>query len=419
VLKRPELLSPAGNLTKLKIALEYGADAVYGSVASFSLRTRSAREFNLETFKEAIDYTHAKGKKFYATINAFPFNSQIEPLKRHLQTISAMKPDAFIIATPGVMSLAKAIAPDIEIHLSTQANVMNVLDAKIYHDMGAKRIVVAREMNLKDVIKIKEEIPTLDIEIFVHGSMCFAYSGRCLVSSVQSGRMSNRGSCANDCRFKYELYAKNEESGVLFRLEEDENGTHIMNSKDLCLISHIKEIVDSGVIDSFKIEGRTKSEYYAACTARAYKMAIDDAMDDKFDAQIYENEINTLKNRGFTDGYLVHRPYERVDTQNHVSSLEEGTHQVNAISEDGEFFKCKYKIFPGNSYEIVAPTGSVIEDSENEISKVYSQEGKKFIKFKQLITKKGKIMSEIHSGNENEISLGIKLPKFSFLREKI
>ena len=330
-----------------------------------------------------------------------------------------MKPDAFIIATPGVMSLAKEIAPDIEIHLSTQANVMNVLDAKIYHDMGAKRIVVAREMNLKDVIKIKEEIPTLDVEIFVHGSMCFAYSGRCLVSSVQSGRMSNRGSCANDCRFKYELYAKNEESGVLFRLEEDENGTHIMNSKDLCLISHIKEIVDSGVIDSFKIEGRTKSEYYAACTARAYKMAIDDAINDKFDAQIYENEINTLKNRGFTDGYLVHRPYERTDTQNHTSSLEEGTHQVNAISEDGEFFKCKFKIFPGNSYEIVAPTGSVIEDSENEISKVYSQDGKKFIKFKQLITKKGKVMSEIHSGNENEISLGVQLPKFSFLREKI
>lgn len=220
----PELLSPAGNLTKLKIAIEYGADAVYASVASFSLRTRSAREFSLETFKEGIDYAHSKGKKFYVTINAFPFNGQIEPLKRHLQTISAMKPDAFLISTPGVMSLAKQIAPDIDVHLSTQANVMNYLDAKIYHDMGASRIVVAREMNLKDVIKIKELIPTLEIEIFVHGSMCFAYSGRCLVSAVQSGRMSNRGSCANDCRFKYELYAKNPESGTLFRLEEDPEG---------------------------------------------------------------------------------------------------------------------------------------------------------------------------------------------------
>lgn len=279
---KPELLSPAGNLTKLKIALEYGADAVYASVASFSLRTRSAREFNLESFKEAIEYTHAKGKKFYATVNAFPFNSQIEPLKRHLQTVSAMKPDAFIIATPGVMSLAKEIAPDIEIHLSTQANVMNALDAKIYHEMGAKRIVVAREMSLKDVIKIKEQIPTLDIEIFVHGSMCFAYSGRCLVSAVQSGRQSNRGSCANDCRFKYELYAKNPESGTLFRLEEDEGGTHVMNSKDLNLSAHIKDIIESGAVDSLKIEGRTKSEYYAACATRAYRMAVDDASAGKF-----------------------------------------------------------------------------------------------------------------------------------------
>ena len=318
-MRRPELLCPAGNLTKLKIALEYGADAVYGSVASFSLRTRSAREFNLESFQEAIEYTHKKGKKFYATINAFPFNGQIEPLKRHFETIGAMNPDGFIIATPGVMSLAKQIAPHVEIHLSTQANVMNYLDAQIYHDLGAKRIVVAREMSLKDVIKIKERIPTLEIEIFIHGSMCFAYSGRCLVSSVQTGRQSNRGSCANDCRFKYELYAKNEDSGVLFRLEEDENGTHIMNSKDLNLSAHIDEILKSGVVDSLKIEGRTKSEYYAACTARAYKMAIDDAMKGEFDAKIYERELNTLKNRGFTDGYLVNRPYERADTQNHFT----------------------------------------------------------------------------------------------------
>nr|WP_314748026.1 peptidase U32 family protein [uncultured Campylobacter sp.] len=419
-MKKPELLSPAGNLTKLKIALEYGADAVYASVASFSLRTRSAREFNLETFKEAIEYTHAKGKKFYATVNAFPFNSQIEPLKRHLQTISAMKPDAFIIATPGVMSLAKEIAPEIEIHLSTQANVMNALDAKIYHEMGAKRIVVAREMSLKDVVKIKEQIPTLDIEIFVHGSMCFAYSGRCLVSAVQSGRQSNRGSCANDCRFKYELYAKNPESGTLFRLEEDEEGgTHVMNSKDLNLSAHIKDIIESGAVDSLKIEGRTKSEYYAACATRAYRMAVDDAVAGKFDAQIYAGELNTLKNRGFTDGYLVNRPFEKTDTQNHASSLEEGTHQVNAMTLDGEFFKCKYKIFPGNEYEIVAPLGSRIDECESEISQIFARDGKKFIKFKKLVTKKGKEITEIHSGNENEVNLGARLPKFSFLREEI
>ncbi len=416
---KPELLCPAGNFTKLKIALNYGADAVYGSVASFSLRTRSAREFNLESFEEAIKYTHAKGKKFYATVNAFPFNGQIEPLKRHLETISEFKPDAFIIATPGVMSLAKQIAPDIDIHLSTQANVMNWLDAKIYHEMGATRIVVAREMNLKDVIKIKEILPQLEIEIFVHGSMCFAYSGRCLVSSVQSGRMSNRGSCANDCRFKYELYAKNPESGTLFRLEEDEEGgTHVMNSKDLNLSAHIEEIMKSGAVDSFKIEGRTKSEYYAACTARAYRMAIDDAAEGKFDAEIYAAELNTLKNRGFTDGYLVHRPYERTDTQNHISSLEEGTHQVHAISEDGEFLKCKFKLVANEEYEIVAPLGANVGECDNEIGEIFTRDGKNFVKFHQLVTKKGKMMSEIHSGNENEIRLPAKLPEFSFLRKE-
>ncbi|AQW84160.1 peptidase U32 family protein [Campylobacter pinnipediorum] len=418
-MKRPELLSPAGNTTKLKIALEYGADAVYASVASFSLRTRSAREFDLQSFKEAIDYTHARGKKFYATVNAFPFNGQIEPLKRHIQTISEFKPDAFIIATPGVMSLAKEIAPDIEVHLSTQANVMNYLDAKIYHQMGASRIVVAREMNLKDVIKIKEQIPSLEIEIFIHGSMCFAYSGRCLVSSVQSGRMSNRGSCANDCRFKYELYAKNPDSGTLFRLEEDnEGGTHIMNSKDLNLSVHIDDIIKSGVIDSLKIEGRTKSEYYVACTTRAYRMAVDDSLSSNFDSQKYSHELNTLKNRGFTDGYLVHRPYERTDTQNHFSSLEEGTHQVHAISVDGQYLKCKFKMVLDEDYEIVAPLNADILECDNEIGKIYKKDGKYWINFKQLMTKKGKFMTEIHSGNENEIKLPSQLPNFVFLRKE-
>lgn len=416
----PELLSPAGDPRKLRIALEYGADAVYASVASFSLRTRSAREFDLESFKDAIDYTHSKGKKFYATINAFPFNSQIDGLKRHLRTIGEMKPDGFIISTPGVMSLAKELAPDVEIHLSTQANVMNYLDAELYYKMGASRIVVAREMNLKDAIKIKEHIPNLELEIFIHGSMCFAYSGRCLVSTIQSGRMSNRGSCANDCRFKYELYAKNPESGALLRLEEDpEGGTHIMNSKDLNLSAHIKDIIDAGVIDSFKIEGRTKSEYYVACTTRAYRMAIDDVFEGRFFAELYSAELNTLKSRGFTDGYLVHRPFERTDTQNLISSLEEGTHQVCGFSESGEYVLCRFKIVPNEIYELVYPKGSKISMTSNEIGEVFYNNDKVFIKFNKLITRKNKELAEIHSGNENEIVLPIKLPKYSFLRKEM
>ncbi|CZE46968.1 peptidase U32 family protein [Campylobacter geochelonis] len=418
-MKKVELLSPAGNLTKLKIALEYGADAVYASMGNFSLRQRSAKEFDLESFSEGVKLTHEKGKKFYATVNGFPFNMQIEGIKKHIQTLKELEVDAMIIATPGVMALAKEIAPQIEIHLSTQANVMNYLDAKIYHQMGASRIVAAREMSLKDAIKIKEMVPNLEIEIFVHGSMCFAYSGRCLVSAVQSGRFSNRGSCANDCRFNYELYAKSPENGALFRLEENEGGTYIMNSKDLNLGTHIEKIMQTDAIDSFKIEGRTKSEYYVACATRAYRMAIDDAMAGKFDPSKYEKELNSLANRGFTDGYLIHKPYERKSTQSLDIQMEDGTHQVHAISEDGEVFKTKHRIDLNTPYEIVAPLNSQICEVENEIGRVYSQNGLNLIEFKKLTTKTGKEFSDIHSGNLNEIILPVKLPNFTFLRKEI
>lgn len=418
-MKRPELLSPAGNLNKLKIALKYGADAVYASVGSFSLRQRSSREFNIESFEEGVRLAHSCGAKFYAAINGFPFNGQIEPLKRHIKTISEFGVDAFIIATPGVIGLAKEISPKTEIHLSTQANVLNYLDAQIYHNMGVSRIVVAREMSLKDVILIKEKIPSLEVEIFCHGSMCFAYSGRCLISAVQSGRSSNRGSCANDCRFNYEIYAKSSENGTLFRLEENENGTHIMNSKDLNLSAHIQKIVDAGVVDSLKIEGRTKSEYYVACTTNTYKMAINDALNGKFNLEIYTKELNTLKNRGFSDGYLINKPYEKLETQNLATSIEEGTHQVHAISYDGEYFKTKFKIIPNEEYEILFPSNLNPVLGENDLGKIYKVDNKYFIKFKKLINKKGKEFNEIHSGNENEIKLPSKLAEFSFLRKQV
>lgn len=419
-MKKPELLSPAGNLTKLKIALAYGADAVYASVGNFSLRQRSAKEFDLESFEEGVRLAHKSGAKFYATINGFPYNAQLDNLKKHIKTVSEFGVDAFIIATPGVMKLAKEIAPHIEVHLSTQANVMNYLDAQIYHEMGASRIVAAREMSLKDAVLIKEMIPSLELEIFCHGSMCFAYSGRCLVSAVQSGRLSNRGSCANDCRFNYELYAKSPENGALFRLEENEHGTHIMNSKDLNLSKHIERILQTGAVDSLKIEGRTKSEYYAACATKAYRMAIDDAIAGKFNPEIYAAELNTLKNRGFSDGYLIHKPYERDDTQNHTTSIEEGTHQVHAISLDGKSFKTKFKIDTKHEYEIFAPVNAAIDSVENELGAIYKKDDNKYyVKFKKLISTKGKEFDEIHSGNENEINLPANLPEFSFLRKEI
>ncbi|MDX9965892.1 U32 family peptidase [Sulfuricurvum sp. IAE1] len=417
-MNKVELLSPAGNLEKLKIAIDYGADAVYGGVSHFSLRIRSGKEFDMESFKEGIDYAHARGKKVYVTINGFPFNSQLKLLKEHISQMASLEPDAFIVATPGVLKLAHQIAPHIPLHLSTQANVMNVLDAQVYYDMGARRIIAAREISLKDLQQIKAELPDLEIEVFVHGSMCFAYSGRCLISTLQSGRVPNRGSCANDCRFPYEMYAANPETGTLFKLVEDEGvGTYIMNSKDLNLASHIKEILDAGCVDSLKIEGRTKAPYYAAITAKVYRRAIDDYYAGQFDGETYQRELNTMQNRGFTDAYLINRPFEKHDTQNLDFTMMMGTHQVSGlVDESGEFFECKYKTFPGDAMELVFPEGSPVEAVENDIGRIWEEEGGWKISFKQLLAESGKVWDQVHSGNLNRFVLPAKLPPFTFFR---
>jgi putative protease len=417
-MQKVELLSPAGTLEKLKIAFDFGADAVYGGVSHFSLRIRSGKEFSMEEFKEGIEYAHERGKKVYTTINGFPFNSQLSLLKKHILAMAELEPDAFIVATPGVLKLCNELAPQIPLHLSTQANVMNVLDAKVFYDMGAVRIITAREISLKDLVAIKTELPDLELEVFVHGSMCFAYSGRCLISTLQSGRVPNRGSCANDCRFPYEMYAANPETGTLFRLEEDDGvGTYIMNAKDLNLASHMKEILDSGVVDSVKIEGRTKTAYYAATTAKAYRMAIDDYYEDKFDDEKYQYELQSLQNRGYTDAYLVSRPFERNDTQSLDFTMQLGTHQVSGVvNEEGTHFLCKYKTLPNDEMEIVVPLGSEIEIVDNEIGSTYERDGKVFLKLKQLLAQNKKVWEEVHSGNVNPITLPIKMPAYTFLR---
>jgi len=417
-MSKVELLSPAGTLEKLKIALDFGADAVYGGVSHFSLRIRSGKEFTMEDFAEGIKYAHERGKKVYATINGFPFNSQLKLLKKHILAIAELKPDAIIVATPGVLKLCHELVPDMPLHLSTQANVMNVLDAKVYADMGATRIITAREISLKDLKEIKKELPDLELEVFVHGSMCFAYSGRCLISTLQSGRVPNRGSCANDCRFPYEMYAANPETGTLFKLEEEEGvGTYIMNAKDLNLASHIKEIIDAGVVDSLKIEGRTKTSYYAATTAKAYRMAIDDYYEDKLDNDKYQYELESLQNRGYTDAYLVSRPFEKHDTQSLDFTMQLGTHQVSGqVNEEGIHFLCKYKTYPGDELEVHMPLGSKIEMVDNEIGTTYERNGRVYLKLKQLKAENGKIWESIHSGNVNPIELPVKMPKYTFLR---
>ena len=419
-MKKIELLSPAGNFEKLKIALAYGADAVYGGVSHFSLRIRSGKEFDYDSFAKAIEYTHQKGKKIYVTINGFPFNNQIPALKKHIKTISQMKPDAFIISTPGVIKLSKDIAPDIPLHLSTQANVLNYLDAEVFYNMGVERIIAAREVSLKDIKEIKAHLPNLEIEVFVHGSMCFAYSGRCLISSIQSGRVPNRGSCANDCRFDYNLYVENPDDGTMLKLEEDEYGTHIMNAKDMNLIKYIDKLIDSGAVDSLKIEGRTKSPYYAAITAKAYREAIDDYYAGKFDAKKYEEELLTTKHRGFSDAYLFSRPYEKHDTQNHFTAISEGTYEVSGlVREDGNSWMCKYKTLPNQKIELLLPLGYEIEPCESEIGKIFKEDEKYFIEFYKIETIEDKELDSVHSGYLKPIKLPCLLPPFSIMRQKI
>lgn len=413
-----ELLSPAGNLEKLKIAFNYGADAVYGGVSHFSLRNRSGKEFNEKSFKEGIDYAHSMNRKVYVTINGFPFNNQIKLYENHMAKMRDLNPDAFIISSPGLIKMAKQIAPNMPIHLSTQANVMNYLDASVFYDMGVERIIVAREISLKDCEQIKTKLPDLELEVFVHGSMCFAYSGRCLISAMQMGRVPNRGSCANDCRFEYTLYAANEDHGTLFRLEEQpEEGTYVYNAKDMNLSAHVDEILNSGVIDSLKIEGRTKSPYYAAITAKAYREAIDDFYAKKFDAKKYADELNTTKNRGFSDAYLVQRPYQKNNTQNLQTAISNGTYQVvGLVDENGERFLCKHKICRGDSVEIVVPKGVNLEPVENEYAKVYEKQGKFFISMKKIEGVSQKEYECIHSGNTDLVKLGFKLPAFTIFR---
>jgi len=420
-MKKVELLSPAGDFEKLKIAIEYGADAVYAGVSHFSLRCHSGKEFDYETFKEAVDYAHKRGVKVYATVNSFPFENQLSIVEEHIKKLKEIGVDALIVSTLGVIMKAREIAPEIDIHLSTQANALNSWDYIAYKDLGVKRIIAARETTLKDLIRIKEKVPDIEIEIFVHGAMCFAYSGRCLLSAVQFGRNPNKGSCANDCRYPYVLYAENPETGTMFKLEEYDDGTYIMNAKDLCLIEHIPEILKSDVIDSVKIEGRTKAPYYVGVVTKAYRDAIDEwYTTGRCDCEKYLNEILTTKNRGLTDAYIVKRPFERHDTQNLETSLTYGEWQVAGIvNEDNKTFMCKYKIFPGDVLEIVLPKESKIATCKNEIGEIFEKNGKWYVKLDKIITISGKELKSVHSGNQNPIKLPCDLPYLTFLRKKV
>ena len=301
-----ELLSPAGDMERFKLALKFGADAVYLGGEMFGMRTNPSN-FKADELKEAVSLAHSLGKKVYLTCNTLPRNNELPQLPDYLSYVAQIGVDALIIADMGVMSLAKKYAPDVDIHMSTQVGIVNYEAANTLYDLGAKRIVTARELSLDDIREIRDKTnPNLEIEVFIHGAMCMSFSGRCILSDYMVGRDANRGDCAQPCRWKYSLVEETR-PGQYFPINQDESGTYIFNSKDLCMIDHIPELDRAG-IDSFKIEGRAKSEYYTAIVTYAYRNAIDEYLKSGRNAdfkpsQWILDEMEKMSHREYTDGF--------------------------------------------------------------------------------------------------------------------
>lgn len=318
-MKKIELLAPAGDLEKMKTAVDYGADAVYFGGSVFSLRTQ-AGNFTHEEMKEGIEYAHLHGVRVYMTINIFAHNEDIEALPAFLDSIADLEIDAFLVSDPGVIAVLKQKRPDAELHLSTQANTTNYMTALFWRDYGVKRIVTAREMSMTELAEFRAKLPEdMEIEVFVHGAMCMSYSGRCLMSNYLTGRDSNRGACAHPCRWKYTLMEE-KRPGESFPVFEDEGGTYIFNSKDLCMIEHIPEIVENGIA-SAKIEGRMKSVFYLATVLRVYREAIDTYYRDPKHYRFREEwmtELTKASHRRFTTGFFFGKP--DAGTQNYETS---------------------------------------------------------------------------------------------------
>lgn len=380
--KIPELLSPAGSPGKLKAAIKYGADAVYLSGRSFGMRS-AASNFSVEELYESVKFAHSQGVKVYVTVNTMPRWDEYEQLTEYLCELNETGADALIIADIGVLNLAKRNAPNLQYHISTQAGAVSHADCNAWYELGASRVVLARELSLDDIREIKQRInENLELEVFVHGSMCVSWSGRCLLSSALIGRDPNRGMCAQPCRWQYKMYAESgkkhvngddcflrveiEESsrpGVRFPVEENELGTFIMSSKDLCMIEHIDDLCESG-IDSLKIEGRMKSEYYAAVTANAYRMALDGfaKCNEKWRSEPkLLDELGSVSHREYCTGYFYDKTVENSQLVNDISVgyIRDKAFVATAISYDSETgigkFVQRNKIFSGDTVELVSP----------------------------------------------------------------
>ncbi|MBW6431719.1 U32 family peptidase [Patescibacteria group bacterium] len=394
--KNTELVLPGGDFERAKIALDYGADAVYVGLNKYSLRKGEVR-FDIEEIGKAIDYAHSKKKKLYVTFNIFAHQEHLTTLKKDLEEISHFQPDAFIIADIGIIQIAKKIAPQIPIHVSTQANVTNSEQIKFYKSIGAKRVVLARELTLKEIKKIRKVEPEMELEVFAHGSMCISYSGRCLLSNYMTGRHANLGDCAQPCRWdyrvaqstkqksesmKHQIPNKSQKSnskydiqnsicyleetqrpGEYFEIEESDSSTNIMSSKDICTIEYIDEMIKAG-INGFKVEGRNKTEYYLASTALAYREAIDLAKENKYsekDKKRLKKELQKIAHRDYTSGFIFNEA-KKGETYQGRSPIEQYRYiaQITKIkSQNTKKYKVivKNKIKKDMAVEVLTPSG--------------------------------------------------------------
>lgn len=406
-MKKPELLVPASSLEVLKTAVRYGADAVYIGGEVFGLRAK-AKNFSLEEMAEGVEFAHEHGVKVYVTANILAHNADIEPVKVYFNDLKKVKPDALIISDPAIFTIAKEVLPEMELHISTQANNTNYGTYNFWYNLGAKRVVSARELSIKEISEIRKNIPKdMEIETFVHGAMCISYSGRCLLSSFMTGRDANKGACTHPCRWKYAVVEENR-PGEYMPIEENERGTYIFNSKDLCMIDHIPELVEAG-IDSFKIEGRMKTALYVATVARTYRMAIDDYFEnpDKYRENIpkYKKLISQCTYRQYTTGFFFGKPDET--TQIYDANVYERDYVYLGIVGDETapleyLLEQKNKFYTGQKIEVMKPDG---RDIEVRVVSIKDEEG-------------NEMESCPHPKQKLTINLGMELDKGDILRMK-
>ena len=365
-MRNTELLIPAGSLDVLKTAVVYGADAVYIGGEAFGLRAK-AKNFSMEDMAKGIRYAHDHGVKVYVTANILAHNEDLEGARAYFEELKEIGPDALIISDPGMFTIAKEVCPEIDIHISTQANNVNYMTFLFWHRQGATRVVTGRELSLKEIKEIRNHIPnSLEIETFVHGAMCISYSGRCLLSSYFTGRDANQGACTHPCRWKYAV-VEEKRPGEYLPVYENERGTYIFNSKDLCMIEHIPDLLDAG-IDSFKIEGRMKTALYVATVARTYRKAIDDYLEDPklYEEHMpwYRTQIASCTYRQFTTGFFYGRPDENTQIYDNNTYVKEYTY-LGIVGEVDAEGRCRIeqrnKFSVGEQIEIMKPDGQNVE----------------------------------------------------------